>query len=162
MKFVRMNESKLDYPVYGCPFKLTNPVTDVDEAQKYLDDDHKGMLRIFNSDINSEGDNPIIDWRWYLNYDNSGYFLYQTSRELTEREIKNLGEATLGQASDGLGEGFCQQPFAFYTVERNNGWYSDDDYENEYDDVIMSEFDWEENIHGYPIKLMDKRFSRCF
>lgn len=155
MRLVRMNEAKREYPIYGCKFKLTNPVNDIRKAQKYLDDDYSSMLRIFNDETDEYGDNdPIIDWRWYLKDENSGFFLYQTYRELTPVEIKNLGEVTLGQASDGLGEGFSQQPFALYDVEYNAGSYDD-----EYEDTVMAEFDWEDNIHGYPIELMDKSYS---
>lgn len=152
----RLDEVKREYPIYGCPFRLTNPVNDIRKAQKYLDEDHKGMLDIFNRDTDEYGDNdPIIDWRWYLKDDTSGYFLYQTYRNLSDVEIENLGDATLGQASDGLGEGFEQQNFAHYEIKHNEGSYDD-----EYEDIIVASFNWEDHIHGYPIKLMDPSYSR--
>ena len=153
----RLNEAQETY-LYGCPFYLEAGVEDIDEAQDYLDDDHDLMLDLFNEDIRGEyrshrnvsNDSPLINWRWYLKGYSSGYFIYETSRELTKEELENLGEGTTGQAADGLGEGFEQQPWACYTTYYRGG---DDEYEEE----IMCSFNWKDD---YVIKPLSNSYRK--
>lgn len=58
-----------------------------------------------------------------------------TDRELPPEQLSLLSEWISGQNSDGLGEGFEQQPFAEHEDEDDCG------------EVVyhMSSFDWEEN-----------------
>ena len=154
----RLNEAQETY-LYGCPFYLEAGVDDIDEAQDYLDDDYNLMLDLFNEDIsgdyrsnrNASSDKPLINWRWYLKDNSSGYFIYETSRELTKEELKNLGEGTTGQAADGLGEGFEQQEWACYTIVYNEG------DEDEYEDEIMCSFNWKED---YVIKPLSNSYRK--
>ena len=161
----RLNEAQETY-LYGCPFYLEAGVDDIDEAQDYLDDDHDLMLDLFNEDINGEyrshrnvsNDSPLINWRWYLKDNSSGYFIYETSRELTKEELENLGEGTTGQAADGLGEGFEQQEWASYTIYYDE--YGDevsqyDDYEEEED--VMASFNWKTD---YVIKPLSNSYRK--
>lgn len=154
----QLDEATKKFYFYGCPFELDASVSDIRQAQRYLDDDIQFMLQIFNertTDSTGAMDDPIINWRWKLTSKDSGYFVYETYRKLTDQEIDNLGECTLGQASDGLGEGFAQQDFANYTVY-HRGRDGDDDYE----DTVMASFKWKRHRHGYDIQELDKSYAK--
>lgn len=56
--------------------------------------------------------------------------------QLPPEQLALLSEWISGQNSDGLGEGFEQQPFAEHEPE---------DYEDGDAEIIMSSFDWETN-----------------
>ena len=159
MKLVRLNEEAKTY-LYGCEFYLAAGVTDLNDAQDFLDEDFDLMLDLFNEDINAT-DNPIINWRWYLTNESSGYFIYETNRELTKKELENLGEGTTGQAADGLGEGFEQQEWACYTVYYDE--YGDevdqwDDYEEE--EEVMASFNWQKDYVIRPLSHAYRKYLK--
>ena len=165
MYLQQLNEVTKTY-LYGCKFYLDTDVLDLREAQKYLDKDHKLMLRLFNDDINGKyrtnhqvpNDSPLIDWRWYLDSSSSGYFIYESSRELTKEELDNLGEGTTSQASDGLGEGFEQCDWACYTEyydDQGNEVDEWDDYE--YEEDRSASFNWQ---HGYKLRPLSYTYHR--
>ena len=164
----RINESQDTY-LYGCDFYLEAKVADLKKAQRFLDDDFDLMLSLFNEDINGEyrsnrnasTDKPLINWRWYLVDESSGYFIYETNRQLTKEELENLGEGTTGQASDGLGESFEQQPWACYTIYYDE--YDDevdryDDYEE--DEEVVASFNWNDEYVIKPLSRSYRRYLR--
>lgn len=161
----RLNEAEETY-LYGSPFYLEADVTDINKAQAYLDDDFDLMLDLFNDDISGDyrshqdtsDDRPLINWRWYLSDESSGYFIYETNRELTKEELENLGEGTTGQASDGLGEGFEQQPWACYTIYYDYRGYEVDQYDDyEEKEDVMASFNWRQD---YKIKPLSNSYRR--
>lgn len=168
MYLKRLNEEAKTY-LYGCDFYLAAGVSDLRKAQDFLDEDFDLMLDLFNEDVNGEyrsnknvsTDSPIINWRWYLTDESSGYFIYETNRELTKEELENLGEGTTGQAADGLGEGFEQQEWACYTVYYDE--YGDevdqwDDYEEEED--VMASFNWQNEYKIRPLSHAYRRYLK--
>jgi hypothetical protein len=78
-----------------------------DEFVEYFDGDTKGKLESGYMDFKVEN-NEL----WTIT-------TYTSNEELTEDELKELGDYTQGQWSDGIGEGFEQQPCS----------YTDDDEE---------------------------------
>lgn len=82
--------------------------------------------------------------RWQLNPDGHTWYVEAlTTRELTEGENRALAQWVSGQNSDGLGEGFEQQDFAWNKCE---GCEACD--ENPWDDCgegVMTSFDWQTN-----------------
>lgn len=61
------------------------------------------------------------------------YVEYDSTRELTKSELDALGEYTQGQLSDGIGEGYCQEPC--YEAEEPFNKYDPEygDYEDQED-----------------------------
>lgn len=161
-----LNEEARTY-LYGCEFHLDADVLDMDEAQDYLDDDRNTMIDVFNDDINGDyrphphasTDKPLINWRWYLDTENSGYFIYETSRELTDDELENLADGTVGQASDGIGEGFEQQDFAYYEVYYDEfGHEVPHYYDYDREEEFVASFDWEKGYKLRPLSHSYRRF----
>ena len=145
-----LNEASDTY-YYGCNFTLRAPVLDLDKAQDYLDEDFKLMLVIFNDDLKAD-DDPIVNWRWFLTTDEMGVFVYETNRRLTNKEIHNLEEATEGQASDGLGEGFCQQEWSEYEDSNYDSFWDGDEPE-----WFLAEIDW---YNGFKFKELGSYYSK--
>lgn len=121
--------------------------------QQYLDPPLKGVVELLE---------------WTLHADGYNYHVTAiANRELTDAELKQLSSEVSGQNSDGLGEGFEQQPFAELGGEEEvaceecsgNGDLFDDEteeyshcencdgngYFNE-DNYGMISFDWQDNI----------------
>jgi hypothetical protein len=99
-----------------------------------------------NDDMTQYLDQPLRDAvalvRWNLNSDGHTYYVEAIChRELNDDELKELAEWTSGQNSDGLGEGFEQQDFAWVDDS-----YDDDD---EYESGSMVSFDWKTNDSTY-------------
>ncbi len=109
---------------------LTNPVNDLDSARAYLAEDD--MTQYAPAGL------PIHDVRWDLLDEGSWKVTVVTDRELTEAESAEISEWISGQNSDGLGEGFEQQPFAEHCEYDRWGNMDEDSY-------VMSSFDWETN-----------------
>ena len=121
----------------------------------------------------------VLFQQWQLDADGHSYKVIAVcNRELTEDELKLLADNTSGQNSDGLGESFEQQDFAWdedESYEENCGYCSGrgtvTTYENEEledkdceecdgsgtfeseDDGRMISFDWQTNDSHYV--LMD-------
>lgn len=110
---------------YTTAGSLTNPVNDLAAARAYLVQEDMSQY--------APDGLPIHSICWDLTNDSSWKVTVVTERELTADESATLSDWILGQNSDGLGEGFEQQPFA-----------EEDDEDDEYC-VIMSSFDWQAN-----------------
>lgn len=102
-----------------------------DDMTQYLDAEHEGVVE-------------HIEWR----LESDGYNWSVTAfanRELTEAELKSLSSWVSGQNSDGLGEGFEQQAFAWAPDDGcdcdRGGYWCNCDGENGH----MCSFDWETN-----------------
>lgn len=126
---------------YRTYFNLTNAVNDFEEARKYLTEDNmttylKGDSRI-PEDVRSAVDNIV----WILKDIASGYIELTANRSLSTQELESISKFVSGQNSDGLGEGFEQQDFAFYEDEGLVG-YEGEEWDNE---MITASFDWQTN-----------------
>lgn len=117
---------------YQTSFSLTTDVLDVAEAQAYLSkDDMTEILKERYPDLAAD----VTSIQWVLTDSDCGYVELETNRSLTDAELARISEWVSGQNSDGIGEGFEQQPFA---------WYPDAD--DEYDDTyVMASFDHSSN-----------------
>lgn len=116
---------------YRTTGRLTNPVTDLAAAREYLDEP---MVDYIDKDLV-----PVVhDIKWDLTSTEAWQVEVITHRALTEDEAKRLSEWISGQNSDGLGEGFEQQPFAEHEEYDEYGSPDEDSY-------CMSSFDWEVN-----------------
>ena len=123
--------------IYRAYFMLRDDVTDIEAARRYLTD--IDMTEFLLRD--SLGTKKVKKVEWHLTDENSGYIQVETSKILHFMESKNISDWIRGQCSDGLGEGFEQQPFACYV--------DDDDFDR------MASFDWETN--NYTLSLEDVR-----
>lgn len=125
--------------IYRTDFYLSHPVSDLEGAREYLEEDE--MVNYARSDmrIPKSGRDKLEEITWLLTFEDHGYIRVRTNNYLTEKESKAISEWISGQCSDGLGEGF----------EQNFTW-SDDDYYDEddeyYEDTYeMCSFDWQTN-----------------
>ena len=118
-------------PIYKTTGKLTDtiPAEDVSKAQDYLTRDD--MTQYVDEDL--KGTVERVQWRLDGNgrdYEVEVFAL----RELTDDESKRLSEWISGQNSDGLGEGFEQQDFAWVgghdreDYYHSMGWYDEEEY----------------------------------
>jgi len=137
-------------PIYRTSGKLTGVIEpeNVADAQKYLDEPGPvAMAGFLDESLRAV---EFLEWR--LDGNGRDYTITAVAtRELTDAELKDLSSEVQGQNSDGLGEGFEQQDFA---------WREDDDCgvcdgcENDFaceSEGNMISFDWETN---------DSRFER--
>lgn len=131
--------------IYRTQFKLTAAVNDFDAAYKYLTEDN--MLLYLKGDRRCPDDtySKITKIEWVLKDESSGYIQLDTAVELTQIELDNISDWVRGQCSDGLGEGFSQQKFAYYEDEGLTG-FEGCDWDNE---DICAEFDWETNEYKF-------------
>lgn len=123
-------------PIYQTKGQLTGVIEseNLAVAQAYLSDDD--MAKYVDEDL--QGALERIEWR--LGSDGYHYRVEAVAkRELTDAEQGKLSEWVSGQNSDGLGEGFEQQPFAETAA----------DYEDEEDEVGMISFDWRDNEYPW-------------
>lgn len=96
---------------YSTEFYLSDNVLDVNEANEYLQEDK--MVNYFLRDHPDMDFVESIVWK-LINFQR-GYITVETTKELTEMEKAIISDWIAGQCSDGLGEGFEQQSFAFYS-----------------------------------------------
>ena len=122
---------------YCTDFTLTNPVNDFGAAQAYLTDDD--MTKYWK---NGHKQSKVIKIQWDLIDEQTGHIVVITNDELTSNEADELSNWISGQNSDGLGEGFEQQDFAWIP------------YDDEEDEGEMASFDWETN--DYKLVLISK------
>lgn len=122
----------------------TIPAEKVGLAQDYLArDDMTKYFTMWNKDLKD----VVLYIRWNLSANGHDYTVEAiTTRVLDEAELTVLNDWVSGQNSDGLGEGFEQQPFAEIREEGGSSWSWDDGDEDE-DDVYggMISFDWKTN-----------------
>ena len=143
---------------YQTDFSLVRPVNDFDKAYDYLKDDD--MAHYLKSSIDYEKDkcedfglysDDILSVEWELEDADSGVINVVTRNELSPQASEYISDWIHGQCSDGLGEGFEQQPFAEFYDEDEWGDPDPDTYE-------MASFDWETN--KYPLHLTHASESR--
>lgn len=141
---------------YRTYFHLTAPVIDFDDAKNYLSEDDMTVYLNQDSRRPSSLQGAINHIEWILRDEQSGYIELEATRELDSQELEWISDWVSGQNSDGLGEGFEQQDFAYYDVsEYNNGsrysYYDDDDYEEDEEDWVMASFDWQSNAYKFEL-----------
>lgn len=143
--------------LYRTYFKLTNDVIDFEEARRYLiEDDMTVYLKDDNRRCSPSTGKKIVKIEWILKEVDSGHIDLTTTEELTQAELDNISDWVRGQNSDGLGEGFEQQDFAFYSDEEYED-YDDENYDYDYDDyTIMASFDWKTNDYKFELVSKDK------
>lgn len=135
---------------YETEFNLSVPVNDIDAAQEYLIkyDMTKYLTQRIKREANKDKiDNfsdAIVSIKWLLYDEQSGVIRLQSSRLLNQDELDFVSSWILGQNSDGLGEGFEQQEFAWMPYDDDD---DDDDYYGE-----MASFDWQTN--NYKLHLV--------
>lgn len=126
---------------------LTNPIETTENVGR-------AMAYLGEHDMTEFLDEPlaavVVDIFWQLNIDGLHWSVFvKAMRELTEEESKELSEWISGQNSDGLGEGFEQQPFAEVHADFGCGECIDcrHGYSCEESDVYggMCSFDWQTN-----------------
>ena len=93
--------------IYRTYFRLEAPVSDVEKAISYLQEDD--MTQYFQR---PGLDSVVEKIEWTLTDDDQGYVEVIANRMLTEAECLVISAFISGQNSDGLGEGFEQQDFA--------------------------------------------------
>ena len=112
--------------IYRTNFKLAAPVTDMNKANNYLHEED--MTQFIDSDL----EDCVMHIEWNLIDNEQGYIEVRTNDVLSIDDSKKISEWICGQCSDGLGEGFEQQDFAFYM-------------DDELDDYVCASFDWQTN-----------------
>lgn len=142
---------------YTTKFTLTDLVLDLESANDYLAEDD--MVDYFDEykeiGVTKDLIKKVISINWELQTRDSGKITVKTNALLTYKERKAVSRWISGQNSDGLGEGFEQQDFANYDVNRYDYdgneisvWDLDDDYEEYW---VMASFDWQTN--DYELEL---------
>lgn len=135
--------------IYRTYFKLEYPVCNVTAAQEYLTEDDMTQYLKDDNRIQESTRNKIVNIRWNLSDDQSGYIQLETTDSLSELELKSISEWVSGQNSDGLGEGFEQQSFANYQDEEYD--YDEDEYGYDCDNWVMASFDWKTNEYKFEL-----------
>lgn len=138
--------------IYVTKGQLTNGGISADrvaDAQAYLTHDYNGDPRNMQQYLDAPLREAVVLLRWRLESNGLDWSVEAIcNRELTDAELKQLGDEVSGQNSDGLGEGFEQQPFAEGERE-DDGYYDDNDEWVEEDDFVMVSFDWQTNDHVF-------------
>lgn len=135
---------------YKTNFNLQCPVLDIQQANDYLQEDNmtKYLLDSLRYDkVTQEEIDKVEDIYWEMTSNDTGSIVLTTNDKLLTDTLNKISEWVSGQCSDGLGEGFEQQPFASYD-DTNGGYYDDDDNWVE-SDYCMASFDWETNKYKF-------------
>ena len=122
--------------IYRRTFNLTDPVRDLKEANEYLLKDD--MTKYLKEDVRipEEIRDNVIEIKWTLLDNVSGYTELITEETLSEDQLSYIKDFIEGQESDGLGSGFSHQSFANYVDEGLSGYEG-----SNWDDVqIVSSF----------------------
>lgn len=114
--------------------RLTEPVSDLDDARAYLRQ-LQSELRMASVIYPDEAKDGVHSVTWDLLDDEHWEVTLVADHPLENTQLELLADWISGQNSDGIGESFEQQPFAEHEDE-------DDDGEIVYH---TSSFDWEEN-----------------
>jgi hypothetical protein len=116
---------------------LTGTVNNVAAAKAYLTEDD--MTKYMDPDLAPS----VVDIRWDLKDDGHTYEVIAIStRELEGWENDQLAMWVSGQNSDGLGEGFEQQEFAW---NETGEWIEEEDGGEGFTEGDMVSFDWKTN-----------------
>lgn len=121
--------------IYRTSGALTGTIEpeNVELAQAYLTEDD--MTRYLDEPLRG----VVERIQWHLNHDGHTYYVEAiANRDLTDDELAQLAAWVSGQNSDGLGEGFEQQDFAWVGEER-------DFFGDVVDEGAMCSFDWQTN-----------------
>lgn len=136
---------------YKTNFNLECPVLDIQEANDYLQEDDmtKYLLDSLRDDkVNPEEIEKVEYIYWVLTSNCSGSIILTANDTLLPATLDKISEWVSGQCSDGLGEGFEQQPFAYY--ENSDGdYYDEEDNWVEDNDYCMASFDWQTNDYKF-------------
>lgn len=122
--------------VYKTMGGLTHPVSDLTAAREFLREHGEGIEQYIYPD---EAKPHVHSVTWDLLNDHEWEVTLIADEYLSAAQLELLSGWISGQNSDGLGEGFEQQPFAEH---ENEEWDVDDEEEPE---IVMSSFDWETN-----------------
>lgn len=127
--------------IYRTTGHLTHAIPDegIAEAQAYLLEPN--MAEYMDESIAE----VVARVEWHLNGDGYNYYVEAIcTRPLNDDELRVLAQWVSGQNSDGLGEGFEQQGFAWVEDEDEDcrdPWCDEDHYAEGH----MCSFDWETN-----------------
>ena len=119
---------------YVTNFNLTDEIYAefFEDAVSYLIEDD--MTQYVPENVKAK----IVSVEWVLEEVDKGVIVIWTSELLSEEEEDELSEWIAGQCSDGLGEGFEQQPFA--EIGGSDYDYYDEDDEYYEDEFYMISF----------------------
>ena len=118
---------------YRASGKLTEPVNDLSAARTYLKAEEMGGMTQFVKHASYPGLEEVVHHiEWDLLNEDAWQVTVVTHHELTPAQSAGLSEWISGQNSDGLGEGFEQQPFAEHGSDNDEEWST-------------SSFDWLHN-----------------
>lgn len=135
-------------PIYQTKGHLTGTIEpeNVAAAQAYLREDHDGRPINMQQYLDPWAKDVVLSLVWTLMGDGRTYIIEAVAlRDLTDDELKQLSSECSGQNSDGLGEGFEQQDFA-WNAEPDEWNPDDEDDESPYgEEGHMCSFDWETN-----------------
>lgn len=131
---------------YFTDFVLDYPVSDFEAAREYLAEEDMTRYLIgslsYSKGMKTLDPEDIISIEWKLLDNEEGKVVLITTRELTDTESKAISRWISGQNSDGLGEGFEQQDFAFV-------YYEDDEQYK----AMYSSFDFRTNNYELHLNL---------
>ena len=97
---------------YYIGFTLSSKINDYDEAKKYLEDADMTEILLDETDV-SQFKDKIVNISWRLVDSWIGYIVLTANAELSDKELEIISDWVDTQNSDGLGEGFSEQDFAF-------------------------------------------------
>jgi len=136
-------------PVYRTSGKLTGAIErdNLEAAQRYLREDSKGAPINMQQYLDPPLAGVVELLEWSLEGDGRSYTVTAfASRELDEAELKQLASEVSGQNSDGLGEGFEQQDFAWDDAgDCGDCKDCEEGYSCGMDEGRMISFDWQTN-----------------
>lgn len=134
--------------VYLTDFRLTADVNDYYEARQYLL--QYPMVEYLKDDCPEFAD-KLVSITWYLRSSDSGTIELITNELLSPEELDKVSNWVSGQNSDGLGEGFEQQEFAYTDLNEKYGYYWDDE-EYDPDNYEVASFDWQTNKYKFELR----------
>ena len=133
---------------YYIGFTLSSKINDYEEAKKYLEDADMTEILLDETDV-SQFKNKIVSIAWRLVDSWIGYIVLTANEELSDKELEIISDWVDTQNSDGLGEGFSGQDFAF--DEENNEYASI----NTYYDCKFTKFDQRINMKKITFRYRD-------
>ena len=121
---------------YRTTGRLTAPVNDPGAAMLYLQE-HQREAPMAQFIYPEQAAELVVSVTWYLTGSETWAVDVVTEQDLVPEQLAELSEWISGQNSDGLGEGFEQQPFAEQLEVEHD--------EEEDDEYLYASFDWETN-----------------
>jgi hypothetical protein len=108
---------------------LDHPVSSVNDARAFLREHGSGVHQYIYPEPAKEGVHSVT---WDLLSDHEWEVMLIADHPLGPQQLNLLSTWISGQNSDGLGEGFEQQPFAEIELDEEDDW-------------AMASFDWQTN-----------------